>query len=267
MIVFCGAQASGSGLFGVTTHELGHQWFPMIVGSNERLYAWMDEGFNTFINIYSVRSRSTTTRVGPASRRRRPVGASSPRAGVTCRRCCPPIGSPASCSGQAAYNKPATGLYLLRHQILDDTSRFDAAFREYIRRWAFKHPTPADFFRTMEDGLGEDLSWFWRGWFYRSDVVDLAVDSVGDVADSTGAKVRRESSCRVRGQLPMPVDLTLTYANGTSETVRLPDRDLVPGQPLRLRCGRSPGDLSRSRSTRDTRFPDVRRGNNVWTKR
>jgi len=72
--------------------------------------------------------------------------------------------------GQVAYNKPATGLYLLRHAILDST-RFDTAFREYIRRWAFKHPTPADFFRSMEDGVGEDLSYFWRGWFLRTDVV------------------------------------------------------------------------------------------------
>src|SRR5205823_14411866 len=71
--------------------------------------------------------------------------------------------------GQAEYNKPATGLYLLREHILADTARFDTAFRAYIRRWAYKHPTPADFFRSMEDGLGEDLSWFWRGWFNRSE--------------------------------------------------------------------------------------------------
>src|SRR5207302_1288449 len=127
MIVFCSSRASGRGLFGVTTHELGHQWFPMVVGSNERLYAWMDEGFNT-------------------------------------------------------------------------------SFREYIRRWAFKHPTPADFFRTMDDALGEDLSFFWRGWFYRTDVVDQAVDSVQQKVDSAGTKsaaVFLESP----GGLPMPVDL------------------------------------------------------------
>src|SRR5207247_10475724 len=88
--------------------------------------------------------------------------------------------------GQIEYNKPVTGLYLLRHYVLADATRFDAAFREYIRRWAFKHPTPADFFRTMEDGLGEDLSWFWHGWYYRTDVIDQAVDSVRTRYDSAG---------------------------------------------------------------------------------
>src|SRR5207237_10351581 len=80
--------------------------------------------------------------------------------------------------GQIEYNKPATGLYLLRQHILADTARFDAAFRAYIGRWAYKHPTPADFFRSMEDGLGEDLSWFWRGWLYRTGAVDQADASV-----------------------------------------------------------------------------------------
>src|SRR5207244_3729230 len=100
----------------------------------------------------------------------RPVRRDNARAGprvVSHDRGPPPL------LGQAEYNKPATGLYLLREHILADTARFDAAFRAYIRRWAYKHPTPADFFRSMEDGLGEDLSWFWRGWFYRTDVVDL----------------------------------------------------------------------------------------------
>src|SRR5258708_3015893 len=91
---------------------------------------------------------------------------------------------PGDLLGAAAYGKPAIGLFVLRQSMLGDSSRFDAAFREYIRRWAFKHPTPADFFRTMDDALGEDLSFFWRGWFYRTDVVDQAVDSVRHRVDS-----------------------------------------------------------------------------------
>src|SRR3989440_2617920 len=97
-----------------------------------------------------------------------------------------------------------SGLYLLRQHILADTARFDAAFRAYIGRWAYKHPTPADFFRSMEDGLGEDLSWFWRDWFYRTDAVDQAVDSVRMRTDSTGTPAPAFlSSLRA---LPKPVD-------------------------------------------------------------
>src|SRR5467141_2740817 len=189
MIVFCGDGAGGRGLFGVTTHELGHEWFPMTVGSNERLYAWMDEGFNTFINTYSARALyNDTTRQGG--------GGVEPWANFAASgQDIPPMLAadrvPGEFLGAAEYGKPAVGLFVLRHAILDDTTRFDAAFREYIRRWAFKHPTPADFFRTMEDGLGEDLSWFWRGWFYRNDVVDQAVDSAVVRPDSSGQKIAR----------------------------------------------------------------------------
>src|SRR5207245_8549427 len=123
--------------------------------------------------------------------------------------------------GEAEYNKPATGLYLLRQHILEDTTRFDAAFREYIRRWAYKHPTPADFFRSMEDGLGEDLSWFWRGWLYRTDVVDLAVDSSATRADWPGT-LQALIVLSSLGGLPMPVELRLTYDGGATQSARLP---------------------------------------------
>src|SRR5437016_4413485 len=218
MIVFCGQRAGGRGLFGVTTHELGHGWFPMIVGSNARLYAWMDEGFNSFINIYSgLAFYHDTTPQGrgvaaqwaqfAASGQDEPPMLAADR--VTPRLL-----------GAIEYSKPAAGLYLLRQHILADTTRFDAAFREYIRRWAYKHPTPADFFRSMEDGLGEDLSWLWRGWFYRTDVVDQAVDSVRMRSDSTGTTAAVFLSSP--GALPMPVDLRLSYANGAADGVRLP---------------------------------------------
>src|SRR6184192_3487075 len=203
MIVFCGLRAGERGLFGVTTHELGHEWFPMVVGSNERLYAWMDEGFNTFINIYS-----TLAFYHDAIPQGRGVAAQWAQFAASGQDE-PPLVAADRVSprllGQIEYNKPATGLYLLRQHILADTGRFDAAFREYIRLWAYKHPTPADFFRSMEDGLGEDLSWFWRGWFYRTDVVDQAVDSVRARTDSTGTMA--DAFLSSLGGLPMPVDL------------------------------------------------------------
>jgi hypothetical protein len=262
MIVFCGARAGGRGLFGVTTHELGHQWFPMVVGSNERLYAWQDEGFNTFINIYSGLAfyhDTTVTGRGNADQ-----WANFAASGQDVPSILPADRIPGQALGAAGYTKPATGLYLLRHHILDDSTRFDAAFREYIRRWAFKHPTPADFFRSMEDGLGEDLSWFWRGWFYRSDVVDVAVDSVTTATDSGSAQLVRVWLSSP-GQLPMPVDVTLTYADGTSETARLPVEIWYLGnhylyeRPMTHGVVKVEIDAGRN-------FPDVRRGNNVWMK-
>src|SRR5213075_1343444 len=159
--------------------------------------------------------------------------------------------------GQIEYNKPATGLYLLRQHILADTGRFDAAFREYIRHWAFKHPTPAEFFRSMEDGVGEDLSWFWRGWFYRTDVVDQAVDSVRTVRDSSGTTVTGISLSSLGG-LPMPVDLRLTFADGSTENVRLLGEIWFAGNRF-LYVRQFPKDLVKVEIDPDKNFPDVRR--------
>ncbi len=261
MIVFCSHRAGDRSLFGVTTHELGHEWFPMVVGSNERLYAWMDEGFNTFINIYSTLAfyhDSTPQGRGNALQWARFAASGQDQPPMLAAdRVTPRL------LGQVEYNKPATGLYLLRHSILDDTTRFDAAFREYIRRWAYKHPTPADFFRTMEDGLGEDLSWFWRGWFYRSDVVDLAVDSVRTRTDSTGTTALVFLSSP--GGLPMPADLRLTYANGTSENVRLPVEVWFQGSRFTYEK-KVPSEATKVEIDPGQNLPDVRRGNNVWVK-
>jgi hypothetical protein len=262
MIVFCEDRAGGFGLYALTTHELGHQWFPMIVGSNERRYAWMDEGFNTFINIYSVRSFFPESlwdrrRGDPAAWARFAASGQDEPPMLAADRVAPGL------LGQVEYTKPATGLYLLRHAILDDTTRFDAAFREYIRRWAFKHPTPADFFRTMDDALGEDLSWFWRGWFYRTDVVDIAVDSVRLRSDSGGAIA--QVFLASPGRLPMPVDLRFTYAGGATETVHLPVEIWFQGSRYRYER-HVRGELVRVEADPDGRLPDVRRGNNAWVR-
>ena len=263
MIVFCSHRSGGLGLFGVTTHELGHEWFPMIVGSNERLYMWQDEGFNTFINIYSTR-----TFFPDVSWDRDRGNAQAWAQFVRSGRDEPPMLSAdrvdPTLLGQIDYTKPATGLYLLRHYVLADTTRFDAAFREYIRRWAFRHPTPADFFRTMEDALGEDLSWFWRGWFYRTDVIDQAVDSVRTRSDSGGttALVYLASP----GGLPMPVDLRLTLASGAVETVRLPVEIWYRGNRYAY-ARRLAADLVKVEIDPAMNLPDVRRENNVWEKK
>ena len=178
MLHFSGVEARGQSLFGVVDHELGHNWFPMIVGSDERRYAWMDEGFNTFLNTFSntafydegdpdiafaglgdsSRVRRLTTGRATAAFLREPYSQDQPI--VT-----PPDRIRREALGWLAYRKPGKGLLLLRDVVLGP-ERFDAAFMAYIRRWAYKHPQPADFMRTIEDVSGEDLAWFWREWLY-----------------------------------------------------------------------------------------------------
>ncbi len=260
MIVFCGSPANGPELFDVTTHELGHQWFPMIVSSNERLYAWMDEGFNTFINIYSTRTYYNQP-IPTGARSEASQWANFARSGYDRPMITPADRIPGLLLGAAAYSKPATGLYLLRHAMLEDSTRFDSAFREYIRRWAFRHPTPADFFRSMEDNLGEDLSYFWRGWIFRTDRVDQAVDSIAS-RDSAGVTTTR-ILLSMPGTLPMPVDLRVTYGDGGSDRFRLPVEVWFLGNRY-IWIHQFPKPVARVEIDPDQNFPDVDRSNNAW---
>ncbi|MES2150582.1 MAG: M1 family metallopeptidase [Pseudomonadota bacterium] len=160
------------GLIGVIIHEVGHNYFPMIVNSDERQWTWMDEGINTF-----VQSLAET-----AWEQHFPQSRGEPRAIVDYMRSknqVPIMTNSESVlqRGNNAYAKPATALYVLRETVLG-RDLFDFAFKEYARRWKFKRPTPSDFFRTMEDASGTDLDWFWRGWFYTTDAVDVSVDGI-----------------------------------------------------------------------------------------
>ena len=259
MIVFCHNRTDVQAVYSVTEHEFGHTWFPMMVGSNERLYGWMDEGFNSFMNHYSFPRKFPDSPL-PTARGVQDTYIKNALSGDE-----QAIMSPADRMRtnenwrQALYNKPALGLVLLREHITSP-ERFDPVFREYIRRWAFKHPTPADFFRTMEDGLGEDLSWFWRSWFYTTDRLDQAVDSVG-VSDSAGVVSR--VYLRNSGQMPMPVELALIMDDGSTQRLRLPvevwglgDRytALIPGPRKVTGVTIDPGGW----------YPDVDRSNNRW---
>jgi hypothetical protein len=254
-------------LYYTIAHEHGHEWFPMIVGSDERLYPWMDEGFNTFIDWFSFRDRypADTTRIQSlefGSMRAyqaflgKYTGVETPIMETQDRS---PNGL---MGGWNAYGKPAVALHFLREQVVDSTA-FDDAFREYVRRWAFKHPQPADFFRTMDNALGENLAWFWRGWFLRSDHLDQAVDSVVqlDTAGRTLTLVFLSS----RRRMVAPVELRLTAADGSTRMVKLPVETWLRGQravwatvtspqakPVRIEI--DPGAVS----------PDVDRSNNTW---
>ena len=217
-IVFCSHSDAGGGLWGVTDHEFGHTWFPMIVGSNERKYAWMDEGFNTFINGLSTtnfnKGQYASFSFFPPDEMTKYVFTKSMDALMTT----PDVVQQQNL-GVAAYEKPSLMLNALRDEVLGP-ERFDAAFREYIRRWAFKHPTPWDFFHTMENVAGEDLSWFWRGWVFNNWQLDQAVKDVKyiDSKPENGAAITIENL----DQMVMPVDVLIKESNGKEQRLHLP---------------------------------------------
>ena len=175
----------------VIAHEFGHEWFPMIVGSNERLYPWMDEGFNTFIDLANAAKYFAGTPYGDTIEVH-PLHLYADHAVPGNEQ--PLITKPVEVRDLfwGGYQKPALMMQMLRYQVLGK-DRFDAAFREYIRTWAFKHPTPADFFRLMRDQSGMELDWFWRDWIFTTARLDQAVDSVSRGADGVTSRAPEQS--------------------------------------------------------------------------
>jgi hypothetical protein len=167
------------GLIGVIIHEVGHNYFPMIVNSDERQWTWMDEGLNSFVQSLAQQAWEDNY---PQSR-------GEPHSIVDYMRSKDQVPIMTNSEsllqfGNNAYAKPSAGLHLLRETILG-RELFDFAFKEYAQRWKFKRPTPSDFFRTMEDASGTDLDWFWRGWFYTTDPVDISIDGITEYTVST----------------------------------------------------------------------------------
>ena len=168
------SEATKYGMLGVVIHEVGHNFFPMIVNSDERQWTWMDEGLNTFCEYLTEELWDNKFPVGRGPAYKIIDYMKLPKDQLE------PIMTNSENIiqfGPNAYSKPTTGLNILRETIMGRTL-FDYAFKEYARRWAFKHPTPADLFRTMEDASAEDLDWFWRGWFYGIEPCDISLDSV-----------------------------------------------------------------------------------------
>jgi len=212
-VSFCSWKSEGERLWGVTDHEFGHNWFPMIVGSNERRYPWMDEGFNTFINHYSTLAFNNGE-FGSTLNETRRINSyltNPEREGINTY---PDVVNTRNL-GYTAYYKPATGLIMLRDYILGP-ERFSNAFKSYIKTWAFKHPQPSDFFNHMENVSGENLSWFWKGWFYGNGNIDIAVD---DYRAVQGGYLITVSN---KGDFPIPVKLQVTYTDESTEEVMLP---------------------------------------------
>jgi aminopeptidase N len=209
-------------LFWVGAHELGHSWFPMIVGFDERRDAWMDEGFNTFIDVLESDDFDHGV-YGPKRDSEYAPGGGNPVEEiqkVLQDPHAPILLTDADVVDEpyrhpVTYFKSALGLVLLREQILGE-QRFDFAFRKFIRDWAYKHPKPSDFFRAMDSAAGEDLSWFWRGWYFENWNVDLALKKVS--VDADGATVTLEN----RDKLPMPATVEIDFAGGEKQRIRIP---------------------------------------------
>ncbi|WBL25170.1 M1 family metallopeptidase [Zunongwangia sp. HGR-M22] len=210
---FCGWKSKGASLWGVTDHEFGHNWFPMIVGSNERRYAWMDEGFNTFINYYSTKDFGEYPASLDKTRNLTGWFKSETREGIDTY----PDVTNLRNLGMTAYYKPGIGLLMLREYILGH-ERFDNAFKSYIKTWAFKHPQPKDFFNHMENVAGENLSWFFGSWFYGTGNIDLAIEGVKQNRNGKGFIITVAN----KGEVPMPVKMKITYQDGSSEMLTLP---------------------------------------------
>lgn len=258
-IVFCGWESKGQDLWGVTDHEFGHIWFPMIVGSNERLFGWMDEGFNTFINSLSTAAFNKGEYVEAPTDLHK--GAESfTRTDLETVMSSPDNMKEANI-GMLCYFKPSSALIILREQILGK-ERFDTAFRTYIERWAYKHPQPDDFFRSMENVAGEDLSWFWRSWFVNNWRFDQGINSIKYVKNdpSKGVVITVENF----DKMPMPIVADVKTKSGKVTRVNIPVEVWQRNTVWSFKHN-STEEIESITLDPDHIFPDNNEANNVWT--
>jgi hypothetical protein len=250
-------------LYNVVTHEIGHNWFPMIVGSNERVHMWQDEGFNTFINTFSEGRRypERGDQMTRAHEERRYVEAAMKANSDKTVDVMPDRIDPRML-GIASYVKPSVGLQLLRQEIMGPDA-FDDAFRTYIQRWAFKHPTPTDFYRTMEDVGGRRLDWFWREWFKENPHFDQAIDTVLTRQSGDVQQVVVAFGNRARGVLP--IHARFTFNDGSTERYDYPAEVWSTNTTRYMRQYAFSGKtLRRIELDPDERLVDIDRSNNGW---
>ncbi|WP_417941325.1 M1 family metallopeptidase [Flavobacterium sp. RS13.1] len=257
-IVFCGWKSKGQDLWGVTDHEFGHIWFPMIVGSNERLFAWMDEGFNTFINSLSTEAFNN------GEYKEKPTDLHEMAEPFTRPDLETIMSSPDNMKeaniGMLCYFKPSAGLIILREQILGK-ERFDTAFKTYIQRWAYKHPQPDDFFRSMENVAGEDLSWFWRSWYVNNWRFDQGINWIKYVKNdpAKGIIINVENL----DKMPMPIILDVKTKSGKVTRVKLPVEIWQRNNEWSFKHS-STEEIESITLDPDHVFPDNNISNNIW---
>ena len=256
-IIFCGFTSKRSGLFGVIDHEFGHTWFPMIVGSNERKYGWMDEGFDTFINSFAEGdfNNGEYNRPETPGRSRFLFGEGSE--GVMKI----PDALRERNIGNSLYARPGYALGLLRNEILGP-ERFDYAFKTYIKKWAYKHPTPFDFFRIMENAGGEDLGWFWKQLFMENYKLDQSVKEVKYINNdpANGALITVDNL----DQMAMPIYLEYETVSGKKQTVKYPVEvwQNTASWVIKLNTTEK---LKTVTIDPNRVFPDIKYDNNKWT--
>ena len=266
-IVFDGFDDKGPMLFWITAHEIGHTWFPMVVGSNERRNAFMDEGFNTFIDVYA----SDAFNKGEFAPKR--DGEYAPKGGnpvdeilpLLADANAPTLMAPADSVAEkyrhpVSYFKGALGLVLLREQILGP-ERFDPAFRKYIATWAYHHPTPSDFFRFMSSEAGEDLSWWWRGWYLNNWQLDMGISAASYVDNDPAKGV--QVTLASKQKLVMPATLRIDYADGSHEEMRVPVEAWRQSATPKLALHTS-RKVTKLTLDPEHKLPDADRGNNSF---
>jgi hypothetical protein len=254
MITHIGDPTEAEALFGVTYHEISHMWLPMMVGTNEKAYAWLDEGTTTFNETEGRNDFFPDQNAWARSehyyfRLARAVQTPSMRHADRY-----PVDGPARFV--ASYDKPGVMLHALRGILGEET--FFEAYRTYVERWAYKHPRPHDLFNTFEDVAGRELDWFWRGAFYETWTMDHAVGSVEQTEDGTVVTVAD------RGRLPMPVLLEATYADGRTVERRVDVDPWLDGQRS-VEVPLEAGTVERVVLDPDRALPDLDRSNNTWT--
>lgn len=249
--------ADPASIFGTINHEHGHEWFPMIVGSNERRYAWMDEGFNTYLNVFANKARYPGQNAYPGYLKN---WADAVARDIDSPLMTAPDNIDAAALGAIGYRKPAVVLLTLRNHVIGAES-FDAAFRQYIRNWAFKHPTPGDFFRSIENATGEDLSWFWKSFFYTNDVLDIGVDGV--TQRTTDGQAYATISLRRMTSVPFPVRLRVAYSDGTTQDFTVPVNIWARGDRFKAILAVR-GTVTGVRLWPDPSVPDWNASNDTW---
>lgn len=263
MLLFIGSPRSPEALYGVLSHELAHQWFPMMVGSNETLYAWQDEGTASYMEDLSAADYFSGSRPALVTQ-----DAYLAIAGRDAER---PIMTPPDLFGAgpqygiAAYSKPASLLRALS-RVLGD-SVFERGLRTYAERWLLKHPTPWDFFQTFEEVSGRELDWFWSPWYFDTAWLDQAVADVSVVEGGAVAPAERvRITIEDLGTAPMPVELAVTLATGEVLRTTLPVQPWLAGRTTQTVDIDAPARVVRVEIDPERWFPDVARANNAWVR-
>lgn len=267
-LAFNSWKAEPYSMFLLASHEIGHTWFPMIVGSDERRHPFMDEGFNTFIDIYA-HDDFNNGEFAPKRDGEYAPGKGNPADEIIkvmedCKDG-PTLMTPADAMNYKyvhplAYFKSAFGLVLLRDVVLGP-DKFDYAFRQYIHNWAYKHPRPADFFRSMDNGSGEDLTWFWLGWYYHNWQLDQAITKVDYVKDemSNGATITVTNN----QQMVMPILVTVEESNGKVHDFKVPVEIWKYGKDAQFHVNTT-SKITHVILDAKHQLPDIDRSNNEW---